>query len=247
MGQNCEKGRMNLMTDYLVEVKNVSKEYVMGEVTVKAADDMSFSIEAGEFVVILGPSGSGKSTVLNIIGGMDRPSGGEIWVEGKNIAKYTDKELTLYRKKSIGFVFQFYNLMPNLTALENVELVMQTSDDPLDAKEVLSDLGLGERLDNFPSQLSGGEQQRVALARALVKNPILLLCDEPTGALDYQTGKSILKLLNDINKNKKKTVVIITHNSAIAAMADKVIRVRSGQVDSLEINENPLPPEGIEW
>lgn len=235
------------MTNYLVEVKNVSKEYVMGEVTVKAADDMSFSIEAGEFVVILGPSGSGKSTVLNIVGGMDRPSGGEVWVEGRNIAKYTDKELTLYRKKSIGFVFQFYNLMPNLTALENVELVMQTSDDPLDAKEVLSDLGLGERLDNFPSQLSGGEQQRVALARALVKNPILLLCDEPTGALDYQTGKSILKLLNDINKNKKKTVVIITHNSAIAAMADKVIRVRSGQVDSLEINENPLPPEGIEW
>lgn len=235
------------MTNYLVEVKNVSKEYVMGEVTVKAADDMSFNIEAGEFVVILGPSGSGKSTVLNIVGGMDRPSGGEVWVEGRNIAKYTDKELTLYRKKSIGFVFQFYNLMPNLTALENVELVMQTSDDPLDAKEVLSDLGLGERLDNFPSQLSGGEQQRVALARALVKNPILLLCDEPTGALDYQTGKSILKLLNDINKNKKKTVVIITHNSAIAAMADKVIRVRSGQVDSLEINENPLPPEGIEW
>lgn len=235
------------MANYLVEVKNVSKEYVMGEVTVKAADDMSFSIEAGEFVVILGPSGSGKSTVLNIVGGMDRPSGGEVWVEGRNIAKHTDKELTLYRKKSIGFVFQFYNLMPNLTALENVELVMQTSDDPLDAKEVLSDLGLGERLDNFPSQLSGGEQQRVALARALVKNPILLLCDEPTGALDYQTGKSILKLLNDINKNKKKTVVIITHNSAIAAMADKVIRVRSGQVDSLEINENPLPPEGIEW
>ena len=235
------------MTDYLVEVKNVSKEYVMGEVTVKAADDMSFSIEAGEFVVILGPSGSGKSTVLNIVGGMDRPSGGEIWVEGRNIAEYTDKELTLYRKKSIGFVFQFYNLMPNLTALENVELVMQTSDDPLDAKEVLSDLGLGERLDNFPSQLSGGEQQRVALARALVKNPILLLCDEPTGALDYQTGKSILKLLNDINKNKKKTVVIITHNAAIAAMADKVIRVRSGQVESLELNENPLPPERIEW
>jgi len=247
MGQNCEKGRINLMTDYLVEVKNVSKEYVMGEVTVKAADDMSFSIEAGEFVVILGPSGSGKSTVLNIVGGMDRPSGGEIWVEGRNIAEYTDKELTLYRKKSIGFVFQFYNLMPNLTALENVELVMQTSDDPLDAKEVLSDLGLGERLDNFPSQLSGGEQQRVALARALVKNPILLLCDEPTGALDYQTGKSILKLLNDINKNKKKTVVIITHNAAIAAMADKVIRVRSGQVESLELNENPLPPERIEW
>lgn len=235
------------MAENLVEVRNVSKEYVMGEITVKAADKMSFSIEAGEFVVILGPSGSGKSTVLNIVGGMDRPTEGEIWVEGRNIAELTDKELTLYRKKSIGFVFQFYNLMPNLTAMENVELVMQTSDDPLDAKEVLSDLGLVERLDSFPSQLSGGEQQRVALARALVKNPVLLLCDEPTGALDYQTGKSILKLLNDINKDKKKTVVIITHNAAIAAMADKVIRVRSGQVESLEINENPLPPEGIQW
>lgn len=237
----------NSMANYLVEVKNVAKEYVMGEVTVKAADDMSFSIEAGEFVVILGPSGSGESTVLNIIGGMDRPTSGEIWVDGRNIAEFTDKELTLYRRKSIGFVFQFYNLMPNLTALENVELVMQTSDAPLDAKEILSDLGLRERLDSFPSQLSGGEQQRVALARALVKNPILLLCDEPTGALDYQTGKSILNLLNEINRNKKKTVVIITHNAAIAAMADKVIRVRSGQVESLEINENPLPPEGIEW
>ena len=235
------------MANYLVEVKNAAKEYVMGEVTVKAVDDMSFGIEAGEFVVILGPSGSGKSTVLNIVGGMDRPTSGEIWVEGRNIAEFTDKELTLYRKKSIGFVFQFYNLMPNLTALENVELVMQTSDAPLDANEILSDLGLKERLDNFPSQLSGGEQQRVALARALVKNPILLLCDEPTGALDYQTGKSILKLLNDINKNKKKTVVIIIHNAAIASMADKVIRVRSGQVESLELNENPLPPEGIEW
>lgn len=235
------------MAGNLVEVRNVSKEYVMGEVTVKAADKMSFSIETGEFVVILGPSGSGKSTVLNIVGGMDRPTEGEIWVEGRDIAKLTDKELTLYRKNSIGFVFQFYNLMPNLTAMENVELVMQTSDNPLDAKQILSDLGLAERLDSFPSQLSGGEQQRVALARALVKNPVLLLCDEPTGALDYQTGKSILKLLNDINKDKKKTVVIITHNAAIAAMADKVIRVRSGQVESLEINGNPLPPEGIEW
>jgi len=235
------------MAANLVEVKNVSKEYVMGEVTVKAAANMSFCIETGEFVVILGPSGSGKSTVLNIVGGMDRPTSGEIWVEGRNIAELSDKDLTLYRRNSIGFVFQFYNLMPNLTALENVELVMQTSDSPLDAREVLNDLGLGERLDNFPSQLSGGEQQRVALARALVKNPVLLLCDEPTGALDYQTGKSILKLLNDINRNRKKTVVIITHNAAIAAMADKVIRVRSGQVESLEMNRDPLPPERIEW
>ena len=197
--------------------------------------------------MILGPSGSGKSTVLNIVGGMDRPTNGEIWVEGRNIAEITDKELTLYRRNSIGFVFQFYNLMPNLTALENVELVTQTSESPLDAREVLTELGLGERLDNFPSQLSGGEQQRVALARALVKNPVLLLCDEPTGALDYQTGKSILKLLNDINKSKRKTVVIITHNAAIAGMADKGIRVRSGQVESLELNPEPLPPERIEW
>jgi putative ABC transport system ATP-binding protein len=233
--------------EMLMTVSGVSKDYKMGEVTVKAAVDMSFSIESGEFVVILGPSGSEKSTVLNIVGGMDRPTSGEIWIEGRNIAELSDRELTLYRRNSIGFVFQFYNLMPNLTALENVELVMQTSEAPLDAEQVLRDLGLGERLDNFPSQLSGGEQQRVALARALVKNPVLLLCDEPTGALDYQTGKSILKLLNDINKNKKKTVVIITHNAAIAAMADKVIRVRSGQVESLEINSDPLPPERIEW
>lgn len=235
------------MEDGLVRVKNVVKEYIMGEVIVKAANGMSFDIADGEFVVVLGPSGSGKSTVINIVGGMDRPTSGEIWVDGINIAGISDKELTLYRRKNIGFVFQFYNLMPNLTAFENVELVTQVSDNPLNAKEVLNDVGLGERLNNFPAQMSGGEQQRVAIARALVKNPLLLLCDEPTGALDYKTGKAILKLLHDVNRSKGKTVVIITHNAAIAAMADKVIRVRSGEVESIEINGNPQPPEGIEW
>lgn len=235
------------MGDRIVVVKDVIKEYVMGEVTVKAANGMSFDIADGEFVVVLGPSGSGKSTVLNIIGGMDRPTSGEVWVNGRNIAGISDKELTVYRRKNIGFVFQFYNLMPNLTAMENVELVTEVSDNPLNAKDVLNDVGLGERLNNFPAQLSGGEQQRVAIARALVKNPLLLLCDEPTGALDYKTGKSILKLLHEVNRGMKKTVAIITHNAAIAAMADKVIRVKSGEVESIEINKHPQPPEGIEW
>lgn len=235
------------MGDRIVVVKNVVKEYVMGEVSVKAANDMSFVIDSGEFVVVLGPSGSGKSTVLNIVGGMDRPTIGEVWVDGINIAGISDKELTLYRRKNIGFVFQFYNLMPNLTALENVELVTQVSDKPLNAREVLNDVGLGERLNNFPAQLSGGEQQRVAIARALVKNPLLLLCDEPTGALDYKTGKAILKLLHDVNRNTGKTVVIISHNSAIAAMADKVIRLKSGDVESVVINRSPLTPERVEW
>lgn len=235
------------MEKKIVEVKNVVKEYVMGEVTVKAANGMSFDINEGEFVVVLGPSGSGKSTVLNIIGGMDRPTSGEVWVNGVDISGTSDKELTIYRREKIGFVFQFYNLMPNLTALENVELVTQVSNDPLDAKQVLTDVGLGERFNNFPAQMSGGEQQRVAIARALAKNPVLLLCDEPTGALDYTTGKAILKLLSDVNKQMKKTVAIITHNAAIAAMADKVIRVRSGEVEAIEVNDNPIAPEGIEW
>lgn len=235
------------MGEKLIAVKDVIKEYQMGEVTVKAANQMSFEIDNGEFVVVLGPSGSGKSTVLNIIGGMDRPTAGEIWVDQKNVATFSDNELTEYRRKNIGFVFQFYNLIPNLTALENVELVTQVSDQPLNAKDVLNDVGLGERLNSFPAQLSGGEQQRVAIARALVKNPLLLLCDEPTGALDYQTGKAILKLLYAVNREMQKTVVIITHNAAIAAMADKVIRVKSGAVESVEINNEPQPPEGIEW
>jgi putative ABC transport system ATP-binding protein len=235
------------MKDPIVIVKDVTKEYIMGEVTVKASDKMSFEIFRGEFVVVLGPSGSGKSTVLNMIGGMDRPTDGEVFVEGKNITNYSDNELTMYRRKNIGFVFQFYNLMSNLTALENVELIKSLSDNPLNSDEIMKEVGLSERKSNFPAQLSGGEQQRVAIARALVKNPLLLLCDEPTGALDYKTGKLILRVLYDINKNANKTIVVITHNAAIAAMADRVIRVRSGSVESITINENPESPERIEW
>jgi putative ABC transport system ATP-binding protein len=235
------------MEKQLVVVKNVVKEYIMGEVTVKAANHMSFEISRGEFVVVLGPSGSGKSTVLNIIGGMDRPTSGEVWVDGVNIGKISDQELTLYRREKVGFIFQFYNLMPNLTALENVELVTQVSPNPLDPVEILKEVGLGERLHNFPAQLSGGEQQRVAIARAIAKNPLLLLCDEPTGALDYQTAKATLRLLQDVSKVRCETVVIITHNAAIAHMADKVIRFRSGEVDSVELNPNPVSAEGIEW
>lgn len=235
------------MADNIIVAKDIVKEYIMGEIKVMAANGMSFEVKEGEFVVVLGPSGSGKSTVLNIIGGMDRATSGEIWVGGVNIAGISDKKLTLYRRKNIGFVFQFYNLLPNLTALENVELVERVSVDPLIGKNVMHDVGLGERLDNFPAQLSGGEQQRVAIARAIVKNPLLLLCDEPTGALDYKTGISILKLLHEINRKMKKTVIIITHNTPVAAMADKVIRVKSGEVESVERNENPLPAERIEW
>lgn len=235
------------MKDPIVIVKDVTKEYIMGEVTVKASDKMSFEIYRGEFVVVLGPSGSGKSTVLNMIGGMDRPTSGEVLVDGENITNYSDNELTMYRRKKIGFVFQFYNLMSNLTALENVELVKSLSDNPLNSDEIMKEVGLSERKSNFPAQLSGGEQQRVAIARALVKNPLLLLCDEPTGALDYKTGKLILRVLYDINKNTNKTIVVITHNAAIAAMADRVIRVRSGAVESITVNEKPESPERIEW
>ncbi len=235
------------MKEPIVVVKDLTKEYTMGEVTVKASDKMSFEICRGEFVVVLGPSGSGKSTVLNMIGGMDKPTSGEVIVDGKNITQYSDSELTMYRRKNIGFVFQFYNLMSNLTALENVELVRSLSDNPLNAKDIMEDVGLGDRALNFPAQLSGGQQQRVAIARALVKNPLLLLCDEPTGALDYVTGKLILKLLYDINKNSNKTIIVITHNAAIAAMAHRVIKVKSGMVESITINENPESPERIEW
>ncbi|MFW2491084.1 ABC transporter ATP-binding protein [Clostridium chromiireducens] len=235
------------MKDPIVIVKDVTKEYNMGEVTVKASDEMNFEIFQGEFVVVLGPSGSGKSTVLNMVGGMDRPTSGEVIIDGENITKYSDNELTMYRRKKVGFVFQFYNLMSNLTALENVELVRSLSDNPLNANDIMRDVGLSDRAHNFPAQLSGGEQQRVAIARALVKNPLLLLCDEPTGALDYVTGKLILKLLYDINKNSNKTIVVITHNAAIAAMADRVIKVKSGTVESITINENPESPERIEW
>ena len=234
------------MEDY-VRLENVTKIYKMGEVEIHAADGIDFSISKGEFVVIVGPSGAGKTTVLNILGGMDTATAGKVLVDGKDVAKYTPKMLTGYRRDDIGFVFQFYNLVPNLTALENVELALQICKEPLDAKSVLEDVGLEDRLDNFPAQLSGGEQQRVSIARALAKNPKLLLCDEPTGALDYNTGKAILKLLQDTCRQKGMTVIVITHNSAIAPMADRIIHIKNGKVSGMELNPNPVPVETIEW
>ena len=229
-----------------VEIKDVVKEYKTGEITIKAADGMNFSFEKGEFVVIVGPSGAGKTTVLNILGGMDKLTSGNVIVDGKDISRYSNRELTTYRRHDIGFVFQFYNLVQNLTALENVELAGQICKNPLDAKKVLESVGLKERMKNFPAQLSGGEQQRVSSARAIAKNPKLLLADEPTGALDYQTGKAILKLLQDTCK-KGMTVVVITHNQAIAPMANRIIKSKNGKVSDMTINENPLPVEKIEW
>jgi putative ABC transport system ATP-binding protein len=231
----------------IIKMTDVVKEYRMGEISIKAADGISFEVGQGELVVVLGPSGAGKSTVLNILGGMDHATSGQVLVSGRDITKFNRNELTLYRRKHIGFVFQFYNLMPNLTALENVEIAAQICDDPLNSFSVLENVGLGERLNNFPAQLSGGEQQRVSIARAIAKNPTLLLCDEPTGALDYVTGKSILKLLRDVNRDYNKTVMIITHNSPIAQMADKVIKIKNGKVESIELNKNPIPIERIEW
>ena len=230
-----------------VEMKDVTKVYQMGEVSIKAVDGIDFEIQKGEFVVIVGPSGAGKTTVLNILGGMDTATSGKVTVDGQNISKLKGKKLVQYRREDIGFVFQFYNLMQNLTAQENVELALQICKDPLDAEKVLKEVGLGERMRNFPAQLSGGEQQRVAIARALAKNPKLLLCDEPTGALDYVTGKAILKLLQDMCREKGMTVVVITHNLAISPMADRVIRVKNGMVVSEEINTSPVPVEEIEW
>lgn len=230
-----------------IELKNVVKEYKMGEVTIKAIDNIEFSINEGEFVVVVGPSGAGKTTVLNILGGMDTATSGNVFINGVDIAKYNEKELTKYRRDEIGFVFQFYNLVPNLTAIENVELALQICKEPLDARKVLEEVGLEDRIYNFPAQLSGGEQQRVSIARALAKNPELLLCDEPTGALDYNTGKSILKLLQDTSRKKKMTVIVITHNLAIAPMADRVIKIKNGKVDNIITNENPMPVENIEW
>lgn len=230
-----------------IELKDVVKTYKMGEIEIKAVDNISFPIEKGEFVVVVGPSGAGKTTVLNILGGMDKATAGEIIVDGTDIGKFTEKELTKYRRDDVGFVFQFYNLVQNLTALENVELASQLKTEALDAEDVLAEVGLSNRLDNFPSQLSGGEQQRVSIARALAKNPKLLLCDEPTGALDYITGKSILKLLQDTCREKKMTVIVITHNSALTPMADKIIKIKNGQVDKILVNENPTPVEQIEW
>lgn len=219
----------------------------MGEVVITASDNVSFDIKKGEFVVIVGPSGAGKTTILNILGGMDSCDEGDIIVDGNNIAKYSDRELIKYRRYDIGFVFQFYNLIQNLTAKENVELASQICKTPLDPETVLKDVGLSERMNNFPAQLSGGEQQRVAIARALAKNPKLLLCDEPTGALDYVTGKQILKLLQDCCRKKGMTVIVITHNLALTPMADKVIHINSSRVTGVEINSSPIPIEEIEW
>ena len=231
----------------LLSLKNVRKEYHTGSVTVPAVEDVSFDLNEGEFVVILGASGAGKTTLLNLLGGMDRASGGEIILGDKNIASFNDRELTEYRRHDVGFVFQFYNLMPNLTALENVEIAVEICTDHLDPKTVLESVGLGDRLNNFPAELSGGEQQRVSIARAIAKNPELILCDEPTGALDYATGKKILKLLHDLTAERKKLVIVVTHNAALKDMADKVIRIKSGRIESIEINADPLPVEEIEW
>ncbi|GIO42768.1 ABC transporter ATP-binding protein [Paenibacillus apis] len=231
----------------LIEFKNVTKEYKMGEVSIKALDGIDFSISEGEFVVVLGASGAGKSTILNILGGMDTASSGQVLVGRQEVTKLNEKNLTRYRGEKIGFVFQFYNLIPNLNALENVEFAAEVCKDHLDAKSILQKVGLSSRIKNFPSQLSGGEQQRVAIARAVAKNPLLLLCDEPTGALDYVTGKAVLKLLEDLNREMKKCIVLVTHNSAIAQMADKIIKVKSGKIESITINENRQSAEGIEW
>jgi len=231
----------------IIEFNNVTKEYKIGEVQIKALDGVDFSISEGEFVVILGASGAGKSTILNILGGMDTATSGQVLVGDQEVTSYNEKKLTQYRGEKVGFVFQFYNLIPNLNALENVEFATEVCKNHLDAKDVLHQVGLTNRIKNFPSQLSGGEQQRVAIARAVAKNPLLLLCDEPTGALDYVTGKSVLKLLQDLNKETKKCVIVVTHNSAIAPMADKIIKVKSGKIESITINDDKQSVEGIEW
>lgn len=230
-----------------IEFKNVKKIYKMGEVEISALSGVDFSVDKGEFVVVAGASGAGKSTILNILGGMDNSSSGEIIVDNNKINNYSNKELITYRRFDIGFVFQFYNLVQNLTARENIELATQISKNPLDIDEVMEAVGLENRKDNFPAQLSGGEQQRVSIARALAKNPKLLLCDEPTGALDYKTGKQILQLLQDTAKKEKMTVLIITHNGAIAPMAHKVIHFKNGEAEKIEINKNPKPIKDIEW
>lgn len=232
-----------------IELKDVVKEYSAGKgsAVMRAVDGISFEIENGEFAVIVGPSGAGKTTVLNMLGGMDTITSGDIIVDGDNIGKYSPKRLTKYRRWDVGFVFQFYNLVPNFTALENVELANQISKNPLNARDVMEEVGLSHRLNNFPAQLSGGEQQRVSIARALAKNPKLMLCDEPTGALDYNTGKSVLKLLQDMCRKRGMTVIVITHNQAITPMADRVISIRNGKVESVVINDDPRPVEEIEW
>ena len=230
-----------------IEFRNVCKEYKMGEIKIKALENTNFSIEKGELVVIVGPSGAGKTTALNILGGMDVATSGEVIVDGKRVTKLTNKELIRYRREDIGFVFQFYNLVQNLTAKENVELATQICKNALNPEEVIEKVGLKDRKNNFPSQLSGGEQQRIAIARAIAKNPKLLLCDEPTGALDYKTGKQILKLLQETCRKEKMTVVIITHNTAITPMADKIIHFKNGQAEKIELNKNPASIDTIEW
>lgn len=230
-----------------IEIKNARKYYGEGDALVKAIDDINLSLDEGKVYVILGPSGSGKSTLLNMVGGLDSLDDGEIIISGRNISRADKKSMTEYRREDIGFVFQFYNLVPNLTALENVELALQICKNPLDAREVLEEVGLKDRLTNFPAQLSGGEQQRVSIARALAKNPKLLLCDEPTGALDYQTGKAILKLLQDMCRERGMTVIVITHNSALTPMADRVIKIKNGKVSRMTMNDHPTPIEEIEW
>jgi putative ABC transport system ATP-binding protein len=236
-----------MQKDVLFRLENVTKEYKMGEVTVKALKSASFDIFQGEFVVVLGPSGSGKSTLLNIIGGMDTPTSGKVYFHDIDISAYSDKQRTLFRRNKIGFVFQFYNLMPNLTAKENVELATEISKDALNIDSVLEQVGLKDRAGHFPSQMSGGEQQRVAIARAIAKNPDVLMCDEPTGALDYSTGIKVLTLLRDINRQTGKTIIVITHNQPIAQMANRVIKMRSGEVVEILENNNPIDPEKIEW
>ena len=230
-----------------IEFKNIVKEYKTGEITIKALDNTNFNIEKGELVVIVGPSGAGKTTTLNILGGMDSATYGKVIIAGKDISNYNRKQLTKYRREDIGFVFQFYNLVQNLTAIENVELATEICKKPLNPEKVLEGVGLENRMRNFPAQLSGGEQQRVSIARAIAKNPKILLCDEPTGALDYKTGKQIWKLLQDTCRKNNMTVIIVTHNVAIAPMADKVIHFKNGTAESIEINENPMPVEKIEW
>ncbi len=230
-----------------IEFKNINKKYKMGEVEISALNNTNFQINKGELVVIVGPSGAGKTTALNILGGMDTATSGNVFVDGKDVTELKEKQLVKYRRNDIGFVFQFYNLVQNLTAKENVELATQLCSNALNAEEILKKVGLENRKNNFPAQLSGGEQQRVAIARAIAKNPKLLLCDEPTGALDYKTGKSILKLLQNMSKNEKMTVIIITHNAAIAPMADKVIHFKNGTAEKIEINNTPIPIEKIEW
>ena len=230
-----------------ITFENVKKTYTMGEINIHALDGVSFTINEGEFVIIAGASGAGKSTILNLLGGMDTVSEGTIVVDGKEISSYSDKEMTFYRRYDVGFVFQFYNLIQNLTLKENVELATQICKNPLDIVETIKSVGLQERINNFPSQLSGGEQQRVAIARALAKNPKLLLCDEPTGALDYQTGKQVLKVLQDTCRKQKKTVIVITHNLALTPIGDKIIKVKSGKIESIEINDNPMDVDRIEY